>query len=111
MDKISYEYFSRLDIRIGKVLQAERIEKAKKLLLLRVDLGNGDIRQIVAGIAETYSPDELVGKKVVVLANIEPRKIFGYESQGMLLAADVEGKAYLLKVDKEDQVPVGARVR
>ncbi|NPB01226.1 MAG: methionine--tRNA ligase subunit beta [Crenarchaeota archaeon] len=111
MDKISYEYFSRLDIRIGKIIEANRIEKARKLLLLKVDLGNGDIRQIVAGIAETYSPEELIGRKVVVLANIEPRKIFGYESQGMLLAADVDGKAYLLKVDKEDQVPVGAKVR
>ncbi len=111
MDKISYEYFARLDIRIGKVIEASRIERAKKLLLLKVDLGNGDVRQIVAGIAETYSPEELIGRKVVVLANIEPRKIFGYESQGMLLAADVEGKAYLLRVDKEDQVPVGAKVR
>lgn len=111
MDKISYEYFSRLDIRVGKVLEARRIEGSKKLLLLRVDLGAGDVRQIVAGIAETYSPEELIGRKVVVLANIEPRKIFGYESQGMLLAADVDGKAYLLRVDKEDQVPVGAKVR
>ncbi|NPA23037.1 MAG: methionine--tRNA ligase subunit beta [Crenarchaeota archaeon] len=111
MEKISYDYFSRLDIRVGKVIEASRIERARKLLLLKVDIGGGEVRQIVAGIAETYSPEELVGRKVIVLANIEPRKIFGYESQGMLLAADVEGKAYLLKVDKEDQVPVGARVR
>ncbi len=111
MEKISYEYFSKLDIRVGKVLEASRIEGSRKLLLLKVDLGNGDIRQIVAGIADRYRPEDLVNRKVVVLANIEPRKIFGYESQGMLLAADVNGKPYLLKVDNEDEVPVGSKVR
>ncbi len=111
METISYEYFSKLDIRIGKIIEAKRIEGSRKLMLLKVDLGNGDVRQIVAGIAESYKSEELVNRKVVVLANIEPKKIFGYESQGMLLAADVNGRPYLLKVDKDEEVPVGSRVR
>ena len=107
---ITYDEFSRLDIRIGKVLKAERIEGSKKLLRLEVDIG-GEVRQIVAGIAERYRPEDLIGRKVVVLANIQPRKIFGVESQGMLLAADVNGKPYLLTVDSPDEVPEGSKVR
>ena len=107
---ITYDEFSKLDIRIGKVLKAERIEGSKKLLRLEVDIG-GEVRQIVAGIAERYRPEDLIGRKVVVLANIQPRKIFGVESQGMLLAADVNGKPYLLTVDSPDEVPEGSKVR
>ncbi len=107
---VTYDDFARLDIRIGKVLKAERVEGSRRLLRLEVDVG-GEVRQIVAGIAERYRPEDLVGKKVVVLVNIQPRKIFGIESQGMLLAADVEGKPYLLTVDNPDEVPVGSKVR
>ncbi len=110
MSYISYEDLSKLDIRIGRVLKAERIEGSRKLLRLEVDVG-GEVRQIVAGIAERYSPEQLVGRKVVVLVNIQPRKIFGVESQGMLLAADVDGKPYLLTVDSPDEVPEGSKVR
>ncbi|MDI9642393.1 MAG: methionine--tRNA ligase [Archaeoglobales archaeon] len=98
--EVTIEDFKRLDLRIGKVLCAERVPKSKKLLKLIVDLGN-EKRQIVAGIAENYSPEELIGKFVVVLANLKPAKLMGVESKGMILAVDVDGKAILLTVDKE----------
>lgn len=109
MNLVTIEDFQKLDIRIGKIIKAERIPGSKKLLKLEVNIGN-EIRQIVAGIAEMYKPEELIGKKVVVLVNLQPKKIFGVESQGMLLAADVNGKPYLLKVDREDEVPEGSKV-
>ena len=109
MNLITIEDFQKLDIRIGKVIKAERIPGSKKLLKLEVSIGN-EVRQIVAGIAEMYKPEDLIGKKVVVLVNLQPKKIFGIESQGMLLAADVNGKPYLLKVDREDEVPEGSKV-
>ena len=107
---ITYEEFSKIDLRVGKIVKAERIEGSKKLLRLEVDIG-GEIRQIVAGIAEYYAPEQLVGKKVIVVCNLQPKKIFGVESQGMLLAADVNGRPYLLTVDKEEEVPPGSKVR
>ncbi len=108
--RISYDEFAKLDIRIGKIVKAEHIKGSRKLLRLEVDIGE-EIRQIVAGIAEVYKPEELIGRKVVVLVNLQPKTIFGVESQGMLLAADVNGKPYLLTVDKPEEVPPGAKVR
>ncbi len=107
---IDYEYFSKLDIRIGRIMQAERIEGSKKLLRLLVDLGELGERQLVAGIGEVYSPDELVGKQIVVLANLKPKRLMGNISQGMLLAAgcDKGGKPVLLVPEKE--VNNGSRV-
>ncbi|MEN6611234.1 MAG: methionine--tRNA ligase subunit beta, partial [Methanoregulaceae archaeon] len=83
---ITIEDFARMDIRTGKVLAAEAVPKSAKLLKLSVDIG-GEARQIVSGIAQFYTPEELVGKEVVVLANLKPAKIFGIESNGMILAA------------------------
>ncbi len=100
--------FAKLDIRIGKILKAERVKGSKKLIRLEVDVG-GEVRQVVAGIAETYKPEELVGKLVPVLVNIKPAKLMGVESRGMILAVDVDGKAVLLEPEKE--VPVGSKVR
>jgi len=105
---VTIDEFKKMDIRIGKIVRAERIKKSKKLIRLEVDIGD-EVRQIVAGIAETYRPDELAGKSVVVLVNMKPAKLMGVESQGMLLAADVDGKAVLLVPEKE--VPAGSRVR
>ncbi|MEJ7620143.1 MAG: methionine--tRNA ligase subunit beta [Aquificaceae bacterium] len=85
MELISIEDFLKLDIRLAKVLSAERVEGSEKLLKLRVSLGEEE-RTLMAGIAKHYSPEELVGKKVLMLANLKPRKIFGVESQGMVLA-------------------------
>ena len=83
---VTYEEFQKLDIRTGKVLVAEPVPKSNKLLKLQVDIGN-ETRQIVAGIQQFYKPDELVGREVVVVTNLEPAKIFGVESNGMILAA------------------------
>ncbi len=105
-DLISYDDFERLDIRVGRVVEAEAVKGSKKLIRLMVDLGEDAPRQIVAGIAELYTPDELLEKDVIVLANLEPAKIFGVESRGMLLAA---GDGVLLTPDKE--VNVGDRIR
>ena len=107
--EITIEEFARLDIRIGKVLKAERIPGSRKLLRLEVDLGEGEPRQLVAGLAGFYEPDELVGMNIVVLANLKPKKIMGVESRGMLLAADVDGRPVLLTV--EEDVPPGTKVR
>lgn len=106
--EISMEEFKKIDIRIAKILEAEKVPKSKKLLRLTVDVG-GEKRQIVAGIAENHNPEELIGKSVVIVCNLKPAKIMGLESKGMLLAADVNGKAVLLVPEKD--VPPGTRVR
>jgi len=94
--EISFDDFSKMDIRIGKVLKAERVEKSKKLLKLQVDTGI-DTRTVMSGIAEHFSPEEIVGKQVTMLVNLAPRKIMGVESQGMILmAADKDGTLRLL---------------
>ncbi|MEM3390746.1 MAG: methionine--tRNA ligase, partial [Archaeoglobaceae archaeon] len=106
--EISIEEFKKIDIRIAKIVKAERIPKSKKLLKLTLDLGN-EKRQVVAGIAENHNPEELIGKLVAVVCNLKPAKIMGVESQGMVLAADVNGKAVLLV--PESDVSPGAKVR
>jgi len=108
MDIINYEEFSRMDLRVAHVLKAERVEGAKKLLKLQIDIGT-EQRQIVAGIAETYAPENLVGKKFIVIANLKPAVIRGVESQGMLLAAVVDDKASIPFFDPI--VPAGAKVK
>ena len=108
MKDINFEEFQKIDLRIGKITEAEKIEGTDKLLKLKVDLGK-EKRQLVAGIAKFYQPEDLVGKEIVVVANLEPKNLRGVESQGMLLAADVEGKPVLLKPDQE--VPPGTKIR
>lgn len=100
--------FAKLVIRIGTVLSAVKIEDADKLLKLEFDFGD-EKRQVVSGIAESYEPDDLVGKQIPVIFNLEPRAIRGVESQGMILAATDEGKPVVLTVDKK--VPAGSTVR
>ncbi len=108
MSNISFEKFKEMDLRIGEIVDVKDHPNADKLYLLKVDLG-GSVRQLVAGIREYYPPESLVGKQVVVLTNLEPAKIRGEKSEGMILAADEDGKPMLLQPDKET-VP-GARVR
>ncbi len=96
MELVSIEDFLKLDIRLAKVLSAERVEGSDKLIKLRVSLGEEE-RTLVAGIAKHYAPEELVGKKVLMLANLKPRKLFGIESQGMILAlSDGEGMSLIV---------------
>ena len=90
---VDISVFSQADLRVGLVLSAEPIPKSKKLLKLQIDLGEGQPRQILSGIAETVAPADLLGKQVLVIANLPPRLMMGLESRGMLLvAADAEGK-------------------
>jgi len=107
MSQVTINDFQRLDIRVGRVISAEPIKRSEKLLLLKIDIGS-ELRQIIAGIAQYYKPEELVGKEVVVLANLQPRTIMGFVSQGMLLAAVEDDKPVLIIPDRE--VRVGSRV-
>lgn len=100
-DQIAFDDFAKMDIRIGKILEAERVEKSKKLLKLKVDTGI-DTRTVMSGIAEHYSPEEVTGKQVTILVNLAPRKIMGVESQGMILMVeDKDGKLRLLQPSGE----------
>ncbi len=105
---IDINEFARLDLRIGRIANAERVEGSKKLIKLDVDVGN-EKRQLIAGIAEEYNPEGLVGRLVPVLVNLKPAKLRGVESQGMILAMDVNGKPILLHLDTE--VPAGSQIR
>jgi methionyl-tRNA synthetase len=107
-DTITIDDFKRLQIRIATITAAEPVPKSTKLLKLTLDVG-GETRTIVAGIAEDYAPDQLVGKQIPVLVNLQPALIRGIVSEGMMLAADVDGKAVLLHPDRE--VPSGSTVR
>jgi methionyl-tRNA synthetase len=106
---VSFDDFSQLDIRLGTILEAEKVPKADKLLKLIVDTGI-DIRTIVSGIAEHYSPEEIIGKTVSVLLNLEPRKIRGVESQGMILMAENE-KGELSFMCPEKNFTAGGEIR
>jgi methionyl-tRNA synthetase len=100
LPEISFEEFSKMDLRVAVVLEAERVQGADKLLKLKIDLGS-ETRQIVAGIAEQYSPEEMIGKRIVVVANLKPAKIRGIESKGMLLAGKDGELLSLVCADKE----------
>jgi methionyl-tRNA synthetase len=103
-ETITYEDFSKLDIRVGTIIEAEKMPKANKLLVLKVDTGI-DIRTIVSGIAESFTPEEVVGKKVTVLVNLAPRALRGVESQGMILMTETtEGKLVFVNPDNASVV-------
>jgi methionyl-tRNA synthetase len=107
--KISIDDFTKVELRVGLVKVAERVPKSDKLLRLEVDIGT-EVRQILAGIAEAYAPETLVGRKVVIVANLAPRKLRGLESNGMIVAASLEGDKPVLAGFLED-VPIGARLK
>ncbi len=104
---MTIEEFQKADLRAGKVLSAERVEGSEKLLKLAVDIG--EPRQILSGIGKVYAPEDLVGKTIVMIANLEPRKMMGMESQGMLLAAHGDGGAPIILSIAGD-VPPGAKI-
>ena len=105
---ISIKDFMELELRTARVNAAQRVEGTDKLMKLTVQVGEEE-RTIVAGIAKVYAPDELVGKKIIIVANLEPATIRGVKSNGMLLAADVDGSPYVATFDR--WVPSGTRVR
>ena len=107
--RISIEDFAKVELRVGQVKVAEKVKGADKLLRLEVDLGT-EVRQVVAGIAEAYVPETLVGRKVVIVVNLAPRKLRGLESNGMIVAASPEGGKPVLAAFLED-VPVGTRLK
>jgi methionyl-tRNA synthetase len=106
---IGIETFAQVDLRVGQIVVAERIPNADKLLRLEVDLAEEKPRQLLAGIAEWYAPESLIGQKIIVVSNLQSRRMRGLESQGMLLAADAEGRPMLATVPVE--TPNGARLR
>lgn len=112
---ISYDDFKKLEIKIGKIVQAEKIEGSEKLVKLMVDLGEdlpgqGEPRQVVAGIALAYpNVQDLIGKEIPVLCNLEPKELMGITSYGMILAADKEGTPMLLHPEQE--IPPGSIVK
>jgi methionine--tRNA ligase beta chain len=100
MPEVSFEEFSKIDFRVAEVKEAEKVKGADKLLKLKIDLDSEE-REIVAGIAQAYSPEEMIGKKIVVVTNLKPAKIKGIESKGMLLAAKDGEVLSLVCVDKD----------
>ena len=106
--QLAYDDFMKVELRVATVKAAEEIPKSSKLVKLTVDLGD-EQRTIVAGICKSYAPEQLVGRQVVVVANLQPAKLMGVESQGMVLAASQNGDAVLLH--PEHEVPPGTRVK
>jgi methionyl-tRNA synthetase len=109
-ETISFEDFSKLDIRVGTVLEAKKMPKAKKLLVLKVDTGV-DVRTIVSGIAESFTAEEVIGKRVTVLINLAPRNLRGVESQGMILMTETsEGKLVFVNPDSSHNAKNGLKI-
>ena len=107
---ITIEEFQKVELRVATILSAERVPGADKLLKLHVDLGS-EQRQLVAGIAKHYTPEELVGKQIVVVTNLQPAVIRGIESKGMLLAASTDDYSQLALVTVQRPMPNGCRVK
>ena len=107
MNKISFDEFKKINLKVATILKAETIEKSKNLLRLYIDLGD-EKRQILAGIKQYYKPENLIGRQIIVVVNLEPATLMGEKSDGMLLAADINGEPILLAVDKE--VPPGTGI-
>lgn len=108
MDIITFDEFKRMDLRVGEILKAERVPGTDKLLKIEVNLGT-EKRTMVAGVGDVYAPEEMVGKKLIVIVNLKPAVIRGIESQAMLLAAETGGKAIIPFFDRD--VPAGAKVK
>ena len=109
MSTISYDDFAKLDIRVAKIIGTESIEGKSRIIKGRIDLGNDDQRDVIIGGAQYFQPDDIVGKTVIVITNLEPKKMAGVESNAMLLAADVDDKPFWLTVD--DIVPLGSPIK
>ncbi len=102
---VKFEQFKEIELKVAKILEAERVENSEKLLKLKIDIGEENPRQLVAGIGKVYMLEEMIGREIIVVANLEPRMLMGLESQGMLLAAS-DGGPVLLRPDRE--VPPGS---
>ncbi len=113
---INYDTFKQVELKIAKIIEAERVEGSDKLIRLKVDLGERDetgsliSRQIVAGIGVKYQPEDIINKNIIIVVNLEPRKLMGIESQGMLLAASNDNEGPILLTVMED-IASGSEVR
>jgi len=112
---ITFEEFKKIDLRVAKILEAQRVEGSDKLLKLSIDIGEDPLtssgqgqRQIIAGIGKKYEPQDLAGREIIIVANLEPRVLMGLESQGMLLAANDDGPVLLMP---EREVPPGSTIQ
>jgi len=108
MPSVSYDDFAKLDLRVAKIISIEKIPKKTRIVKGLIDLGN-ETRDVIIGGAEFYKPEELVDKLVIVIANLEPKKLSGIESNTMLLAADVDNKPYWLTVTED--IPLGSKIK
>lgn len=109
MSDISFDDFTKVELKVGTVVSAEEVEGSEKLIKVQVNLGEESNRQILAGIRKWYTPDDLIGKQVVVVSNLEPRKLMGMESQGMVLA--VESKEGLALLTASEEIEPGKNVQ
>ena len=108
MDNISYDDFSKLDLRVAKIISTEKIPDKSRIIKGTISLGDEE-RDVIIGGAQFYDPEDLIGKTVIVVANLEPKKMAGVESNAMLLAADVDDKPYWLTV--EEDIPLGSPIK
>ena len=109
MTTVSYDDFAKLDLRVAKIISTEPIEGKSRIIKGKIDLGGDDQRDVIIGGAQYFQPDEIVGKTVIVLANLEPKTMAGVESNAMLLAADIDDKPFWLTVS--DDVPAGTKIK
>ena len=109
MPNVSYDDFAKLDIRVARVIKTESIEGKSRIIRGVIDLGNDDKRDVIIGGAQYYQPKDMVGRNVIVIVNLEPKKMAGVESSAMLLAADVDDKPFWLTVNED--VPLGSPVK
>jgi methionyl-tRNA synthetase len=110
-DLVDIDLFARVKLRTATILSVDLVPKSKKLYQIQVDVGELGTRQIVSGIAPYYTPEQLVGKQIVIVANLKPAKLMGVESNGMLLAASTEGDDTLALLTPDKPIACGARVR
>ncbi len=105
---VNIQDFQKLDLRVGTIIRAERVEGTKKLYKVKVDLGDLGIKQTISGLVGFYEPSELMNRRVIFLSNLEGKKLAGLDSQGMLLAAEKDGRLALVTIDRD--VPNGATI-
>jgi len=109
MTNVTYDDFAKLDLRVAKIIETEPIPGKSRIIKGVIDLGDNDKRSVIIGGAQYYQPEDIVGKLVVVIANLEPKKMAGVESNAMLLAADVDDKPFWLTVSED--VPLGSPIK
>lgn len=108
---ITYDDFAKIELRVGTIRQAVAMEKSKKLLKLQVELGNNEVRQVLAGIKEHYAPEALIGKQIILVANLAPRPMMGETSHGMLLAATDSATGKVIIMSPSEPVTPGSGVK